>query len=99
MNAKMTFEQQMQIWENRSKDEFGTILKKIEKASMNYFECDEDEYGIRITPLSYPITGYSLDGNRKYTANVITTTLDDWDILEDMKVKSLVKRMNEIANA
>lgn len=99
MNAKMTIEQQMQIWENRSKDEFGTILKKIEKASMNYFGCDEDEYGIRSTPLSYPITAYSLDGNRKYTAKVITTTLDEWDILEDMKVKSLVKRMNEIANA
>ena len=94
---KMTIEEEMALWEARANDEFGKTLKEIEKASMNYFGCDEDEYGIRSTPLSYPITVYSLDGNRKYTAKVIIATLEEWDILEDENIKAMADKLNKLA--
>ena len=88
---------EMDVWKARANDEFGKTLKEIEKASMNYFGCDEDEYGIRSTPLSYPITAYSLDGNRKHTANVIIATLEEWDILEDDSIKAMADKLNKLA--
>ena len=94
---KMTIEEEMALWEARANDEFGKTLKEIEKASMNYFGCDEDEYGIRSTPLSYPITAYSLDVNRKYTAKVIIATLEEWDILEDENIKAMADKLNKLA--
>jgi len=94
---KSKLEEEMEQWEARANDEFGQTLREIEKASMNYFGCDEDEYGIRSTPLSYPITAYSLDGNRKYTAKVIIATLDEWDILEDENIKALADKLNNLA--
>ena len=94
---KMTLDEEMAMWEARANDEFGKMLRNIEKASMNYFGCDEDEYGIRSTPLSYPITAYSLDGNRKHTAKVIIATLDEWDILEDENIKAMADKLNKLA--
>jgi len=94
---KMTLDEEMAMWEARANDEFGKTLKEIEKASMNYFGCDEDEYGIRSTPLSYPITAYSLDGNRKHTAKVIIATLEEWDILEDENIKAMADKLNKLA--
>ena len=94
---KMTIDEQIAMWEARANDEFAQTLKEIEKASMNYFGCDEDEYGIRSTPLSYLITAYSLDGNRKYTAKVIIATLEEWDILEDKNIKAMTAKLNKLA--
>ena len=94
---KMTLDEEMAMWEARANDDFGKTLKEIEKASMNYFGCDEDEYGIRSTPLSYPITAYSLDGDRKYTAKVIIATLEEWDILEDENIKAMADKLNQLA--
>ena len=96
-SKKMTLDEEMVLWEARANDEFGKTLKEIEKASMKYFGCDEDEYGIRSTPLSYPITAYSLDGNRKYTAKVIIDTLEEWDILEDENIKAMADKLNKLA--
>ena len=96
-SKKMTLDEEMAMWEARANDDFGKTLKEIEKASMNYFGCDEDEYGIRSTPLSYPITAYSLDGNRKYTAKVIIATLEEWDILEDENIKAMAEKLNKLA--
>jgi hypothetical protein len=93
---KMTLDEEMAIRESRANDDFGKTLKEIEKASMNYFGCDEDEYGIRSTPLSWPITAYSLDGNRKYTAKVIIATLEEWDILEDENINALADKLNKL---
>ena len=94
---KMTLDEEMAMWEARANDEFGKTLKEIEKASMNYFGCDEDECGIRSTPLSYLITEYSLDGNRKHTAKVIIATLEEWDILEDESIKAMTDKLNKLA--
>ena len=96
-SKKMTLDDEMAMWEARANDDFGKMLRNIEKASMNYFGCDEDEYGIRSTPLSYPITAYSLDGNRKYTAKVIIATLEEWDILEDESIKAMTDKLNKLA--
>ena len=96
-SKKMTLDEEMAMWEARANDDFGKTLKEIEKASMNYFGCDEDEYGIRSTPLSYPITAYSLDGNRKHTAKVIIATLEEWDILEDENIKAMADKLNQLA--
>ena len=96
-SKKMTIDEEMAMWEARANDEFGKTLKEIEKASMNYFGCDEDEYGIRSTPLSYLITAYSLDGNRKHTAKVFIATLEEWDILEDENIKAMTDKLNKLA--
>lgn len=92
-----SLDEEMELWEARANDDFGKTLKEIEKASMNYFGCDEDEYGIRSTPLSYLITAYSLDGNRKHTAKVIIATLEEWDILEDENIKAMADKLNKLA--
>ncbi len=94
---KSKLDEEMELWEARANDEFGKTLREIEKASMEYFGCDESEYGIRSTPLSYPITAYSLDGNRKHTAKVIIATLEEWDILEDDNIKALADKLNRLA--
>lgn len=94
---KSKLDEEMEQWEARANDEFGQTLREIEKASMNYFGCDEDEYGIRSTPLSFPITAYSLDGNRKHTAKVIIATLEEWDILEDENIKAMADKLNKLA--
>ena len=94
---KSALDLEMEMWEARANDEFGTTLKEIEKASMKYFGCDEDEYGIASTPISYPITAYALDGNRKHTAKVIIATLDEWDVLEDEEIKALTDKLNKLA--
>jgi len=94
---KMTLDEEMAIWEARANDEFGKMLREIEKEAMSYFGCEEDEYGIRSTPLSYPITAYSLDGNRKYTAKVIIATLNEWDILQDKKIKEMADKLYKLA--
>jgi len=93
---KFNLDEEMALWKARENDDFGKTLREIEKASMNYFGCDEDEYGIRSTPLSYLITAYSLDGNRKYTAKVIIATLEEWDILEDENIKALADKLNKL---
>jgi len=93
---KFNLDEEMALWKARENDDFGKTLREIEKASMNYFGCDEDEYGIRSTPLSYLITAYSLDGNRKYTAKVIIATLEEWDILEDENIKALADKLSKL---
>ena len=92
---KFNLDEEMALWEARANDEFGKTLKEIEKASMNYFGCDEDEYGIRSTPLSYLITAFSLVGYRKYTARVVLAIIEDYDMMED--VKTLAKKLNQLA--
>lgn len=97
-NKKMTFDEEMKLWETRANDEFGKILKKIQKATKDYL-CSWEEMGIEYNSLSYPITSYSLDGNREYTAKQIYLILYNYDILGNHRnVKKLVKEMLKLAN-
>ena len=96
MNNKMTLDEEMKLWEERANDDFGKILKKIKKATKDLFYSWE-EMGIEMNPLSEYITGYSLDGNRKYTAKCIKNILENYDILNNHRnVKNLVNNLFEV---
>ena len=94
----MTLDEEMKLWEERANDEFGKILTKIKKATKDYL-YSWNEMGIEYNVLSEPITLYSLDGNRSYTANVIKNILINYDILGNHKnVKKLVDQLTKLAN-
>ena len=90
---KMTLDEEMKLWETRANDEFGQILKKIQKATKNYLYSWE-EMGIEYNILSEYVTSYSLDGNRKWTAIHIKAVLENYDILSNHhNVKTLVNKL------
>ena len=69
------------------------FLKKINEATKDLLYSWE-EMGIEMNPLSEYITGYSLDGNRKYTAKYIKNILENYDILGNHRnIKNLVDKM------
>lgn len=94
----MTFDEEMKLWETRSNDEFGMLLKKIQKATKDYLYSWK-EFGIEYNPLSEYITGYALDGNREYTAKSIKNILENYDILGNHRnIKILVNKLIKLAN-
>lgn len=94
----MTLDEEMKLWETRANDEFGQILKKIQKASKNYL-YSWNEMGIEYNALSEYITGYALDGNREFTAKQVYRILYNYDILGNHRnVNKLAKEMLKIAN-
>lgn len=93
----MNIEDEMLLWETRSNDEFGQVLKKIRKATIDYLPSWE-YMGIEYNMISEYITGYSLDGDRKYTASVIHNVLYNYDILSNHKnIKKLVETLFELS--
>lgn len=93
----MNIEDEMLLWETRSNDEFGQVLKKIRKATIDYLPSWE-YMGIEYNMLSEYITGYSLDGDRKYTASSIHNVLYNYDILSNHKnIKKLVETLFELS--
>lgn len=94
---KSKLDEDMEQWEARSNDEFGTILKEINDAASDYFYAEPDELGILTTPIRHYMILYALDGTRKAIAHTIYRILEDRDILEDEKVKVLVDKMMELA--
>ena len=94
----MTLDEEMKLWDERANDEFGKILEKIKKATKDYLYSWE-EMGIEYNILSEYITGYALDGNRKYTAKSIYNILENYDILGNHRnIKRLVNEMNKLVN-
>ena len=94
----MNLDEEMKLWEERANDEFGQILKKIANATKDYLYSWE-EMGIEYNALSEYITGYALDGNRKYTSKAIYNVLYNYDILGNHKnVKKLVDQLTKLAN-
>ena len=72
----MTIDEEMELWEKRSNDEFGTILKAIcTEASEIVLDIKE--------PLSTCLALYALDGNRKSIANRVCNLLEAYDIIGD----------------
>lgn len=89
----MTLEQQMNLWEERANDEFGTILNKIYEATKDYLYSWE-EFGIEYNSISAYITTYSLDGDRRWTATHIQAVLEDYDIIPNHKnVQELINEL------
>jgi len=94
----MNLDEEMKLWEERANDEFGQILTKIKKATKDYL-YSWTEMGIESNALSEYITGYSLDGNRKYTAKAIYNILYTYDILGNYRnIKKLVNKMMKLAD-
>lgn len=90
---KMTIEEEMKLWDERSNDEFGKILKKIDTATRDYFSS-WSEFGIEYNVLSNIIASYALDGNRLYVAKRIKEILTNYDILGNhKKVEKMVKNL------
>lgn len=94
----MNIEQEMKIWEERSNDDFGKLLKSVIKLTNDYFSGDIDEDGLFIkNPIQYYSTMYSVDGNRKYVLNAIRGILYNYDIIgNDKGVDSLIKQLQEL---
>ena len=55
----MNIEEEMKIWEERSNDEFGSLLKSVIKLTNEYFSSDIDEDGMTVkNPIQsdWPVT-------------------------------------------
>jgi hypothetical protein len=96
-SKKMALDDEMVLWETRSHDEFGTILKEINEAAADYFYAEPDEFGIINTPISHYKVLYAMDGTRKAIAHTIYAMLENRDILEDETIKALADKMMELA--
>ena len=97
MDKKMTLDEEMKVWEERFKDEFGNILWAIRDLTKDYFVVEDDEYGMPSTPLTDYITHYAVYGNRKYVYNAFESILTNYDILgNDEGVEGLMKELKEL---
>ena len=93
----MNIEQEMKIWEERSNDEFGNLLKSVIKLTNDYFSSDIDGDEIFKNPIQHYSTLYAVDGNRKYILNSIKGILYNYDIIgNDKGVDSLIKQLYEL---
>ena len=90
----MTLDEEMKLWETRTNDEFGKTLKAIRELTNDYFCVEEDEFGIKSTPISHYSAIYALDGDRRWTATHIKAVLEDYDIIPNYKnVQKLIDEL------
>ena len=94
----MNIDAEMKLWEERSNDEFGKLLKSIIELTNDYFAPDVDEDGMFMkNPLEYYATLYSVDGNRKYVFNAVNGILYNYDITgNDKSVESLLMDLRKL---
>lgn len=89
----------MELWETRSKDEFGTILSSLNKLTEDFFPPYTDDFGINHTLVSDYVTMYALDGNRSYVAKSIKNVLEVYDIIpQNRKIENVVRKMMTMLN-
>ena len=96
--VKETIEDEMEIWRQRDESEFGQIISKLDEMMKEIFS-EPDEYGFQSSPISGYVTAYALDGNEKYTSKMIYDILENYDMLQEPKVKRLVNKMLKIAKS
>lgn len=94
----MDIEQEMKLWEERSKDEFGMTIKEIIENTNKFFAPELDEDGILTkNPIEHYAAMYAIDGHRKYIANSIKGILYNYDILGNYKnIKLLVEKLEKL---
>ena len=93
----MTLDEEMKLWESRSNDEFGTILKALKELTKDYFVSEEDEFGISNMPLDVYIAQYSVFGKRASIVSNIRNLLENYDILgNDEGVDSLMVELENL---
>ena len=97
-NVKDDLDEDMKLWEERSKDEFGKVLKEIEKYCIDLwgttkdYEVPELEQSI----ISKYITTYELDGDRNYVARRIYRTLENFDMIDNNDDQRFMELVNEM---
>ena len=91
---------EMAMWEQRSNDEFGQVIKQIENYFKEYVGETQSEYeGIKETPITWVVASYGLDGNKRSVANKIYNTVVDYDLYGngDSEFDALVDKMTQLA--
>ena len=94
-SKKLTIDEEMKVWEERANDEFGQTLKEINEKAFGEWFNEDDENGTISTPISHYITAYALDGDRKYTARVVLSVIEEYDMMED--INGLADKLNKLA--
>lgn len=79
MANKMTLDEEMQLWETRSNDKFGSLIKSIEKELDGYFLNEETDYGTVSNPVHSILTSYELDGDMESCFNSVCYFLQMYD--------------------
>ncbi len=100
-NVKDDLDEDMKLWEERSKDEFGKVLKEIEKYCIDLWGLtnDYEVEGLEQSIISKYINTYALDGDRNYVARRIYRTLENFDMIDnndDPRFMELVNEMLEL---
>lgn len=95
ISKKLTIDEEMKVWEERANDEFGQTLNEINKKAFGEWFNEDDEEGIISTPISHYITAYALDGDRKYTARMVLSVIEEYDMMED--INGLADKLNKLA--
>lgn len=93
----MTLEQEMKLWEERSNDKFGTMLKSLKKATNDYFLEEENEFAIKSTPISKLTSIYAVDGDRKYVYKRAYSICENYDLLQFENVSNILKAMKKLS--
>ena len=93
----MTIDQEMELWEKRSKDNFGTLVAGLKIVTQDYFEAEENEYGFKTTPISELSSLYAVVGDRKNIYQRAYSICENWDLLEDENVARILKTMENLS--
>ena len=93
----MTIEQEMELWQNRSKDNFGTMLASLKIVTQDYFVEEENEYGFVSTPISELTTLYAVDGNRKDVYQRVYSICENYDLLQFENISNILKTMKKLS--
>lgn len=98
----MNIDAEMKLWEERSNDEFGKLLKSIIEHTNDYFISELGEDGFDTTPIEHYSAMYALDGE-KYRLDIaisVYNILYNYDILDnDWVVKKLVNKLMKVAKS
>lgn len=94
----MTIEQEMQLWETRSKDEFGKLIKKLDKATKEHFCPEKDEFGFETTPINKLMPSYALDGDRQEIYNKAYRICENYDLLQFSNISIILKQLAKLLN-
>lgn len=93
----MTIEQEMNLWETRSKDNFGTMVASLKIVTQDYFAPEENEYGFKTTPISELSTLYAVVGDRKNVYQRAYSICENCDLLQFENVSKILKTMKRLS--
>lgn len=93
----MTIEQEMNLWDKRSKDNFGTMVASLKIVTQDHFAPEENEYGFKTTPISELCTLYAVVGDRKNVCKRAYSICENYDLLQFENVSNILKTMKKLS--